>query len=128
MSPRFRSLFRSSFWVPLTEDIRLVAAGAQVNYWEPELLQSTALHWAATNGHAPAIRKLTELGASVGPTNQVGTLPTISTIAAPRATCSQILKTTPVIILINACLANCISPTLYVVSSRNGSTVCTYHR
>mmetsp|Transcript_9881 Transcript_9881/g.21104 ORF Transcript_9881/g.21104 Transcript_9881/m.21104 type:complete len:260 (-) Transcript_9881:9-788(-) len=50
----------------------LVAAGAQINYWDPELLQSTALHWAATNGHTDTIQKLVQLGALVGPTNQFG--------------------------------------------------------
>ena len=52
---------------------RLVKEGAQVNYWDPELLQSTAVHWAATNGHHAAIRKLVELGGSISPTNQVAT-------------------------------------------------------
>eukprot|EP00961_Rhodomonas_salina_P179474 2421726-Rhodomonas_salina.1 len=50
---------------------RLAKAGAQVNYYDPEMLQATALHWASTNGHADTVEKLVELGASVFPTNQV---------------------------------------------------------
>ncbi|EKX31164.1 hypothetical protein GUITHDRAFT_166938 [Guillardia theta CCMP2712] len=52
--------------------VKLHAAGAQVNFYDPELLQSTALHWSATNGHVDTTAKLIELGASVFPTNQHG--------------------------------------------------------
>lgn len=51
---------------------KLAKAGAQVNYYDPEMLQATALHWASTNGHADTVEKLVELGASVFPTNQFG--------------------------------------------------------
>lgn len=43
-----------------------------MNYYDPEMLQATALHWAANNGHEDTVRKLIEMGASVMPTNQVG--------------------------------------------------------
>ena len=47
-----------------TEDIvKLHAAGAKVNFFDPEMLQSTPLHWAANNGHVDTIKKLVELGA-----------------------------------------------------------------
>ena len=52
----------------------LVADGANVNYYDPEMLQATALHWAANNGHEDTVERLIELGASVKPTNQVARL------------------------------------------------------
>lgn len=54
--------------------LSLVSEGANVNYYDPEMLQATALHWAANNGHEDTVEKLIELGASVMPTNQVGRL------------------------------------------------------
>jgi len=45
------------------EVIKLHAAGANVNFYDPEMLQSTPLHWAANNGHVDTIAKLVELGA-----------------------------------------------------------------
>ena len=34
---------------------KLAAAGAKVNFWDPEMLQSTPLHWAANNGHVETV-------------------------------------------------------------------------
>eukprot|EP00281_Chroomonas_sp_CCMP1168_P032723 CAMPEP_0206248794 /NCGR_PEP_ID=MMETSP0047_2-20121206/20563_1 /ASSEMBLY_ACC=CAM_ASM_000192 /TAXON_ID=195065 /ORGANISM="Chroomonas mesostigmatica_cf, Strain CCMP1168" /LENGTH=230 /DNA_ID=CAMNT_0053674469 /DNA_START=150 /DNA_END=838 /DNA_ORIENTATION=- len=51
---------------------RLAKEGANVNYYDPEMLQATAVQWAANNGHADTLKKLVELGASVHPTNQFG--------------------------------------------------------
>ena len=45
------------------EVIKLHKAGAAVNFYDPEMLQSTPLHWAANNGHVDTIAKLVELGA-----------------------------------------------------------------
>ena len=39
-----------------TEELqKLAAAGAKVNFWDPEMLQSTPLHWAANNGHVETV-------------------------------------------------------------------------
>jgi ankyrin repeat protein len=46
-----------------SEIVKLHAAGAKVNFFDPEMLQSTPLHWAANNGHVDTIQKLVELGA-----------------------------------------------------------------
>jgi ankyrin repeat protein len=52
----------------------LVAAGADVNAKET-LRATTALMWAAEQGHAPAVRTLVELGADVGATSGPAGLP-----------------------------------------------------
>ena len=43
--------------------MKLHAAGAQINFYDPEMLQATPLHWAANNGHVETLSKLVELGA-----------------------------------------------------------------
>ena len=54
------------------EVVKLHDAGGKVNFYDPEMLQSTPLQWAANNGHVDTIQKLVDLGASVYPTNQHG--------------------------------------------------------
>lgn len=44
------------------EVVKLHKAGAKVNFYDPEMLQSTPLHWAANNGHVDTVAKLVELG------------------------------------------------------------------